>query len=117
MEDLKLYDMAEQYADFFIHSADFQRFLALGKEIEKKLSKEIIAFQTARSQYEEMKKYEPYQSAESYRKKLRDTKEKLYSHPLMTEYKRLENQLQEKLNADWNELKQWVSNKFELTKF
>lgn len=117
MDELKLYDLADEYADSFIHSVQFERFLELSKEIKEELSKEIIAFKTAESLYSDALSYGKYHpDLVKYKNRLIDTKAKLYSHPLMVEYKKLEFELQTKLNIDLNSLKKSISNKLEITK-
>jgi len=117
MDELRLYELADEYADSFINSVQFERFLEVNKEIKEKLAKEIIAFKTAESIYTDALSYGKYHpDLEKYKKRLIETKTKLYSHPLMIEYKKLEFELQSKLNMDLNDLKKSISNKLEITK-
>ena len=117
MDELLIYDLAEVYADSFINSINFKRFIELSKEINNKLTKEIVSFKTAESLYNDIMKYGKYsKDVDRYKKRLIEAKTKLYSHPLMIEYKKLEFELQTILSTDLNILKKSISNKLEVSK-
>lgn len=117
MEELKLYDLAEEYAVLFTSSVQFERFLELSKEIKEKLDKEIIAFKTAEAKYLEAKEYGKFHpDLKRFTNNFINAKAKLYSNPLIIEYKELELKLQNKLNDDINSLKKSISNKLETIK-
>ena len=113
-----IYDLAEDYAEEIINSADFKRLLEVKKEIRKTLSGKIMAFKTAEAKYLEAKEYGQYHpNLEEYKHRFIETKTKLFSEELVKEYKELEFIIQEKLNQDINDLKKNVSNKFKLDYF
>ena len=117
MDELKLYDLADLYAEKIIKSDDFKRFIELNKLIKSNLSKEIIAFKTAESLYNDACQYGKYHpDLKKYQLRLSETKKNFYSNPLMIEYKKLEFKIQSELNSDFNELKKAISNKLEISK-
>lgn len=117
MDELLLYDLAEEYADKFISSVQFERFLELGKLIKVELAKLIVSFKNAEALYLEAKEYGKYHpDLKKYTENFVNAKTKLFSHPLMIEYKELEFKLQNILNNDMNDLKKSISNKLEITK-
>ncbi|MDE6660894.1 MAG: YlbF family regulator [Anaeroplasmataceae bacterium] len=113
-----IYDLAEDYAEEIINSADFKRLLEIREEIKKNLSGKIMAFKTAEAKYMEAKAYGKYHpNLEEYKSRFIETKTRLFSESLVQEYKELESKMQEKLNQDINDLKKSVSNKFKLNYF
>ncbi len=113
-----LYELAEAYADEIIQSQEFQKLLALKKEIKLKLSAKIIAFKTAEAKYLEAKSYGTFHpNLKEYQEQFVLAKSRLYAEPLVKEYKALERSIQNRLNSEVNELKNSISNKFKLTQF
>lgn len=113
MEDIL--ELAEHYADEILESSDFKRLLELKKQIQEKCGQKVIAFKTAEAKYLEAKQYGNYHpDLKKYQLNFVEAKQKLYSDPLVSEYKELEQKLQNKLNQDLNTLKQDISNKFKL---
>lgn len=113
-----IYDLADDYAEEIIHSADFQRLLEVKEEIKKTLSGKIMAFKTAEAKYLEAKDYGKYHpNLEEYKDKFISAKTKLFKESLVKEYKSLESKIQDKLNHDINDLKQSISDKFKLNYF
>ena len=111
----KIYDLAEEYANSIIESEEFKRYLFLKDEISKTLGGKIMAFKTKEAKYLEAKSYgEFHPDLKRYQEEFQNAKERLYSEPLMIEYKKMEQLIQSKLNDDINELKKVVSNKFKL---
>lgn len=112
-----VYDLADKYADSIIHSVDFQNLLSLNKEIKLQLKNKIIAFKTAESKYLDAKQYGNYHpNFAEYQERFSKTKKALYEEPLVKKYKKLEFEIQKKLDNDINDLKKCISNKFKLTK-
>ena len=117
MDELVLYDLADLYAEKILNSDDFKRFVELNKIIKKELSKEILSFKREESIYNDASKYGKYHpDLKKYQVNLSEAKRKLYSNPLMIEYKKLELKIQSDLNNDFNELKKSISNKLEISK-
>lgn len=117
VDELKIYDLAEEYALSFRETNDFKRFLILKVKIEEELKKEIIDFKNAESKYLEAKEYGDFHpDLTKYKNDLIVKKSILYSNNLVIEYKELEQKLQRKLDDDLNELKQSISNKFSIKK-
>ncbi len=113
MEDIL--ELADQYANKIIESSEFKRLLELKKQIQEKCSQKVIAFKTAEAKYIEAKQYGNYHpDLKKYQLNFMETKKILYSDPLVSQYKELEQKIQNKLNIDINELKKCISNKFKL---
>ena len=111
----KIYDLAESYAEDFVNSLDFKKLLELKQEIKKTLSGKIIAFKTKEAKYLEAKEYGEYHpNLKEYQIAFSEAKKNLYEQPLMKEYKKLELELQSKLDRDMNEIKILISNKFKV---
>lgn len=109
--------LANEYADSFINSIEFKKLITLQKEIYEQLTPKIISFKTAEAKYLEALEYkEYYPNFNECKMNFIDKKKELYDNELVKEYKRLENQLQIKLDTDFNLLKKSISNKFALTK-
>ncbi len=109
---MDIYDLADLYADQLIHSSDFMRLLELKELIKKELSNKIIAFKTAEAKYGN---YHPV--LKEYQRKFTVAKTNLYSEAYVKEYIQLERKIQSSLNADFNDLKKSISNKFKLNQF
>ncbi len=113
-----IYDLAEQYADRLIESADFKKLVELKTYIKTNLRNTIVAFKTAEAKYLEVKEYGKYHpDLKKYQTEFINLKTKLYKNPYVMEYKELERKLQSKLDSDLNDLKKSVSNKFKLSFF
>lgn len=113
----KLFDLANDYADEMIDSADFQRLLSLKEQINKDLSKKIVAFKTMEAKYLEAKNYgNHHPNLLEYQKEFSRLKSELYSEALVKEYFELEKSIQTKLDEDINSLKKSISNKFIIKK-
>ena len=86
--------------------------------IKKELSNKIIAFKTAEAKYLEAKSYGNYHpDLKEYQRKFTVAKTNLYSEAYVKEYIQLERKIQSSLNADFNDLKKSISNKFKLNQF
>ena len=115
---MDIYDLADLYADQLIHSSDFMRLLELKELIKKELSNKIIAFKTAEAKYLEAKSYGNYHpDLKEYQRKFTVAKTNLYSEAYVKEYIQLERKIQSSSNADFNDLKKSISNKFKLNQF
>lgn len=115
MDELKIYDLAEEYADNLIDSDDFKLLKELSLKIEKELAKEIMRFKTSEAKYLEALEYGKYHpNLVAYQKEFVVAKTILYSNDLVKQYKELEQKIQNKLNSDLNDLKNMISNKFKL---
>lgn len=113
---MELLELAEKYADTLIESVDFQSMLQIKEQIKKTLSGKIVAFKTAEAKYLEAKEYGKYHpDLEKYQKEFVEKKKSLYQEPLIQEYKELERRIQVKLDQDMDNLKQSISNKFNVT--
>lgn len=114
---MELLELAEKYADTLIDSVEFQRMLQIKEQIKKTLSGKIMAFKTAEAKYLEAKEYGKYHpDLEKYKKEFVEKKKSLYEEPLIQEYKALERSIQVKLDHDMDDLKQSISNKFNVSK-
>lgn len=114
---MELLELAEQYADTLINSEEFQGLLQLKEQIKKTLSGKIMAFKTAEAKYLEAKEYGKYHpDLEKYQREFVEKKKNLYQEPLIQEYKALERSIQVKLDRDMDDLKQSISNKFNVSK-
>ncbi len=114
---MELLELAEKYADTLIKSEEFQRMLQMKEQIKKTLSGKIMAFKTAEAKYLEAKEYGKYHpDLMKYQKEFVEKKKSLYEEPLIQEYKALERSIQVKLDRDMDDLKQSISNKFNVSK-
>lgn len=113
----ELYELASKYADSIIEGNEFKRLKELQLEIKKTLSSRIMAFKTAEAKYLEAKDYGKFHpNLKEYQEVFIQKKKSLYNEPLIIEYKKLERQIQSKLDCDLDDLKKGISNKFQLSK-
>lgn len=115
MEELKIYDLADEYAQRLVQDTDFKLLKEISKKIEEELTKEIMNFKNWEAKYLEALEYGKYHpNLNDYQKKFMEAKKLLYSNELVIKYKALEQKIQNKIAADLNDLKQNISNKFKL---
>lgn len=105
--------LIDNYIDLISDTNEFKRLLELKKIIDTKYPKEIIAFKTAESKYNEALDYgKYYPGIDNLRRSLSEKKTILYNKEEVKEYLELERKLDKMLNDDLNELKKSISNKF-----
>ena len=108
-----MFDLIDEYTAELFDSPDFKRLLELKNIIDTSYSGLIISFKTAEAKYEEMKQYGSYAPGlDKLKKSFIEAKARLYSKEEVIEYFELERKIQATLNADLNEIKASVSNKF-----
>ncbi len=107
--DLKLYNILDEIVDEFLESSDVKEYIKLNEFVFEHYNNEVIAFNTAREQLKEQKKYNL--DLEKYEKKLVIAKEKLYNINEVKRIKELEHFIQKELDTMTNELSDFISNK------
>lgn len=107
----------ELYVAKILEAPEFKRLLELKDIINQNYKKEIMLFKTKEALYlEASERKEYYPNFEEIKKAFIAAKADLYSKEEVSEYFKLERELQDMLNNDINELKQAISNKFTLDK-
>lgn len=107
----------ELYIAKILETPEFKRLLELKDIINQSYKKEIMLFKTKEALYlEASERKEYYPNFEEIKKAFIAAKADLYSKEEVSEYFKLERELQDMLNNDINELKQAISNKFTLDK-
>lgn len=107
----------ELYVAKILEAPEFKRLLELKDIINQSYKKEIMLFKTKEALYlEASERKEYYPNFEEIKKAFIAAKADLYSKEEVSEYFKLERELQDMLNNDINELKQAISNKFTLDK-
>lgn len=105
------------YVAKILEAPEFKRLLELKDIINQSYKKEIMLFKTKEALYlEASERKEYYPNFEEIKKAFIAAKADLYSKEEVSEYFKLERELQDMLNNDINELKQAISNKFTLDK-
>lgn len=107
----------DEYVNKIINDDKFIRLKELKKVIDEKYKKEIIAFKNAEALYIDAKHHEAYYPGfNEIKEKFILAKSNLYSKIEVSEYFKLEREIQSMINDDINDLKSSISNKFSLTK-
>ncbi len=107
----------ELYVAKILEAPEFKRLLELKDIINQSYKKEIMLFKSKEALYlEASERKEYYPNFEEIKKAFIAAKADLYSKEEVSEYFKLERELQDMLNNDINELKQAISNKFTLDK-
>ena len=105
-------DLIDDYVNEIKDSVEFRELIRLKNIIDSKYKDLIIKFKTCESLYLEAK--ERNYLDDSIKNNFIEAKRNLYSQDEVRKYFDLENKLNEKLNNDFNEIKQNISNKFSL---
>lgn len=110
-------ELAIEYVSKLQNEPIFKELLALKNTIDEKYKKEIIRFKLSEAQYSEARKYESYRDdLIKIKDKFIQAKTELYSRPEVKRYFELERDLQNILTSDFNEIKNYISNKFTMNK-
>ena len=105
-------DLIDDYVNEIKDSVEFKELIRLKDIIDSKYKDLIIKFKTCESLYLEAK--ERNYLDDSIKNNFIEAKRNLYSKDEVRSYFDLENKINEKLNNDFNEIKQSISNKFSL---
>ena len=104
--------MAELYINDLKEDLRYKRLLELNEIIKKKYGLLI----TNEAYYNEAKeKGYPDNVINDLKKKYQESKINLQTKEEVIEYKKLESEINEKINTDFNDIKSSISNKFKLT--
>ena len=108
---MELDDLISEYVNEIKNDPLFIELLELKKIINDKYQKLIISFKTNESLYNDAK--EGNYLTKDITNKLINSKKELYNKEEVKRYFELERLFDEKLNSDFNEIKENISNKFE----
>lgn len=106
-------ELIDGYINEIKNSDDFLKLIELKKLIDKKYQSLIMSFNVKKDNYFkalENKKY--YKDFDVIEKDYRDIKTELFSKEEVKEYINLENKLNNKLDDDFNKIKESISSKF-----
>ena len=108
--------MAELYINDLKEDLRYKRLLELNEIIKKKYGLLIVGLRTNEAYYNEAKeKGYPNNVINDLKKKYQESKINLQTKEEVIEYKKLESEINEKINTDFNDIKSSISNKFKLT--
>lgn len=105
-------DLIDDYVNEIKNSEEFKELIGLRDIIDSKYKDLIIKFKTCESLYLEAKERNYLDN--SIIKNFSEAKRNLYSKDEVKKYFELESKLNLKLNNDFNEIKENISNKFSL---
>ena len=103
-------ELIDEYVNEIKNTDNFKRLLELKEIIDNKYKSEILAFKTAEEKYLEASKYPNYYDMNAIKNNLIETKKNLYSKSEVKEYFTLENSIQNKLNEDFDKIKNSIHN-------
>lgn len=110
-------NLVSEYLQKFKEEPDFQRLLELKRIIDQKYKGLIINLKNKEAKYLEAKEHpDYYPDFLKLQENFVQAKTSLYSKSEVQEYFQMERKLQDCLNEDFNELKEAISNKFNLNK-
>ena len=104
------YDLVDEIKE----QPTFKRLMELQQQLDEneQLQQLITAFQKTNIKYEEVRKYGKYHpDLKDVQKQFQQAKSNLYSHPLIVEYKQLEQQIQKQLDTISKTIATSISNK------
>ncbi len=103
--------------DYIKSTNEYKRLNELNDKINIELKDLIKDFKDVEDKYNEALRYGKYHpNLKDYQIALSQAKEKLFTNPMVIEFKELESSFNNTLNEIFNDVKISVSNKFELTK-
>lgn len=108
-------DLATKYIEELKETNEFKRLLELKKIIDDKYKLLIVSLRTKESYYLESLDKE-YLDKNKCLIEYKEAKAKLYSKEEVKEYLSLEKKISNMISSDFNEIKESISNKFELDK-
>ena len=106
MEEISL---SLDYFNELKETTDYKRLKELKSIIDNKYSKEIIAFKTLESKYNDLLKYNDEKIIKEAKDRFIDSKIKLYSKEEIKEYFEIQNKLDIMLKNDFNDIKKSIS--------
>ena len=106
-------ELIDEYINEIKNSDDFKKLIELKKLIDSKYQSLIMSFNVKRDNYFEAEKNKNYyQDFDLIKKEYIDIKTQLFSKEEVKEYINLENKINNRLDEDFNMVKESISSKF-----
>ena len=106
-------ELIDEYINEIKNSDDFKKLIELKKLIDSKYQSLIMSFNVKRDNYFEAEKNKNYyKDFDLIKKEYIDIKTQLFSKEEVKEYINLENKINNRLDEDFNKVKESISSKF-----